>query len=520
MSLSVVLKSRKVRKAFTDTSGTRVIGKDLFDSPKGALGKIKNALIGFGKWAIGKLWTKIRSVSLLDVYEWIANRVHDLWTFDWNVTDSQLDQKTKEAWEQVKVAAAGLAGRAVGYLVCGALPALSIAVFNEALGAYLLKKFGEEAVTELAHSLAEFLKLVAKTAAVQFIRFLYKSGRRMIKAAARNPLIRKVLTKGGIDTKKIDEWGEKSEKDASFASRTQRKIENLPETWQDSAEEFIDELGDACFEGGYIIAGGLDEFFSMQANAKDVMNPLGRDRIVRFTPNKDVKDEQFVLAGKEEFLKAEMIRTINQSQIIDNREVTLSLPTEEWGRIPVTENGAVEIEFEFYRFEEGPYWTNERRKDNGRQRIHLYNVNKSTITFDKLWRTFRKIPFKTGDVKTTVTWSNGRKTGIWAASPEEGERIAQDLSQFTHEKIVFPIFFSTRKGHLQGQSNNAAKKNHKQYLASIKIWNWDRITKFEKAKGKASPTDRKRLIKKIACNFTTEPSWWKDQVAKALKDTL
>lgn len=520
MSLSVVLKSRAVRRSFAGNSA-RVIGNSISTEP--SLGKkIWNALKGFAQWAIGKLWTRIRSIQLTDVWAWFERKFHDLWSFDWNQTDAELNEKTKAAWEQVKTAAAGLAGRAAGYLVCGALPAVSIAVFNEALGAYLLKKFGEEALTELAYSLGAFLKLVAATMATQFIRFVYKSGRRLIKAAARNKAIRGVLEKAGVNTTAVDEWGEESskEKDASFASGLRNRIEKLPDSWEDAAEEFVDEFSDACFEAGYIIAGGVDEFFSLQANAKEVFNPLGYDRIVRFTPDKEVKSEEFILAGKEELIKSEMISIINQSQVIDNREVVLALPTEEWGRIPVLENGAIEIELEFYRYEQPPYRSKERAANCSRQRIHLYNVDRTKIKYDKLQKDFRNTSFTTGSLKTSIVWSNGRQTHIYVSTRSEGKRIAKVLENYTHEKIIFPLYYLDKEEDSPGQSATAGSQNHKQYLANIKIWNWNRISKYERAASKPNPAERKRLIKLFPVHEKNEPDWWQSEVNKVLKSTL
>jgi hypothetical protein len=521
VSLSVVLKSRAVRRSFTGGSTARVIGNSISTEP-GWGGKIWNALKPHINWAIGKLWTKIRSINLLDAWGWFERRFHDLWNFDWNQTDAELDERNKQAWEQVKVAAAGLTGRAAGYLVCGALPAVSITVFNEALGVYLLKKFGEEAVSELAYSLAELIRIVAATMAIQLLRFIYKSGRRLIKAAARNKAIRGALEKAGVNTKAIDEWGEESskEKEASFAAGLRNRIEKLPDSWEEAAEEFVDEFSDACFEAGYIIAGGIDEFFSLQAHTKEVFNPLGHDRIVRFTPNKDVKSEEFVLAGKEELIKAEMISIINQSQVIDNREVTLSLPTEEWGRIPVISSGAIEIELEFFKFKQPPYWTNERRGKNGRQRVHLYNVNRAKVDFESLQNDFRRTGFLNGNVRASIRWTDGRVTTVYVSSEKEGKEVAKLLEKYTHEDIVYPISFSTREINKLNQSSIEVVRIHRQYLANIKIWNWDRITKFEKAQGKLGPSDRKRLIRRFRVDYDNKPSEWDSAVNEALKGTL
>jgi hypothetical protein len=371
-----------------------------------------NQLKGFGGWIVEKISGVLRKINFTKIWDWIVSGFNALWTFNWQQTDAAIDRSIEADWQNVSVSLAGITGRAFGHLVCGFLPAASMAVINEPLAVYLLQKVGEEALQDMSNELNAFLTEVGRATLRTAARKAFKNIRRLIKKANRLPSFRNKIS-SFINPGIIDRWGEEEGKEWSFQSFFQEQVEKLPEPWQERVEEFVDEFSDACIESGYVIAGGLDEYFGLNAATQDFFSPFGQERTIEFYPDRDVKSEKFVLKGKEALVKSQVVDIVNQRQLLDNREISINLPTEEWGRIPITESVDVEIEFEFFKFEEPPYWTKERRKDNGRQRIKIPNIKKSSIKFNKLQQAFRVFPFNSGTVRTIITWESGKTTKFW-----------------------------------------------------------------------------------------------------------
>lgn len=514
------LRSTTVRKQI-GRNGIRRIGSSYTPTTtkEGFLGGIWNQLKGLGGWIVEKVSGVLRKINFTKIWDWIVSGFNTIWTFNWQQTDAEIDKKIAADWQAVSVRMAGLTGRAFGHLVCGFIPAASMAVINEPLAVHLLQQVGEEALQDLSNELNSFLMQAGQATLNTAARKTFKNIRRLIKKANRNPAFRNTIS-AFINPTIIDQWGEEEGKEWSFQSAFQRQIEKLPEPWQERVEEFVDEFSDACIESGYVIAGGLDEFFGLNAATQDTFSPFGQERTIEFYPDRDVKSEKFILKGKEALVKSQVIDIVNQKQLLDNREISINLPTEEWGRIPVTESVNIEIEFEFYKFEEPPYWSKERRKDNGRQRIKIPNINRTSIKFERLQKAFRITPFDSGTIKAIITWESGRSTKFWCRSESEGKRVAQEFESFSKDKIVFPLVFESRHGVPPGVSSSKYLKNYKQYLAHIKIWNWDKITKFERTIGKTEKLNPKQLVKRFRCDYKEEPSWWQNEVNEALKDTI
>ncbi|MGB3535426.1 MAG: hypothetical protein WBA13_18150 [Microcoleaceae cyanobacterium] len=514
------LRSTRVRKQIGQ-NGVRKIGTSYTPTTtkQGLIGRIWNQLKGLGGWIVEKISGVLRKINFTKIWDWIVSGFNTIWAFNWQQTDAEIDKKIAAEWHAVTVKMAGVTGRAFGHLVCGFIPAASIAVVNEPLAVYLLQKVGEEALQDLSNELNAFLQQTGRATLNTAARKAFKNIRKLIKFANRNPYYRRRVSRF-INPQIIDQWGEEEGKEWSFQSFFQKQVEKLPEPWQDRVEEFVDEFSDACIESGYVIAGGLDEFFGLNAATQDFFSVFGKERTIEFYPDRDVKSEKFILKGKEELVKSQVVDIVNQGQLLENREISINLPTEEWGRIPIVESSNIEIEFEFYKFEQPPYWTKERRKDNGRQRIKLQNINRTSIKFDKLQKAFRSTPFSSGEIRTVITWESGRITKFWCQSQNEGEKVAEIFQEFSKDKIVFPLVFESRKGSPSNVSAAKYKKNYKQYLSHIKIWNWNKINKFEATKGETKKSDVKNLFKRFRCDFENEPSWWQKEVDEALKSTL
>ena len=428
--LSSNLRSKAVRRR-VGSNGVREINPNTSvinsNDDGGILSSIYNFFSGLTGWISNAVSSFIRNINFTKIWNWVVSGFSTLWSFNWQATDEAIDNSLAQQWQAVSERAAGVAGRSFGYLLCGAVPGASMVVVNEALAASVLQRVGEEAVADLVGEMGALLSQTATVALNHTLFFAYKNVRKLIKRANKNPSIREALS-NFIDPNIIDSWGEEKGKEWSFSSSFNSFKETLPEPWRDRLEEFVDEFSDACIEAGYVVAGGIDEFYGLNNLGDYDFNPLGQERTVYFYPDRDVKSESFLIRGKEEIVKSQIIEVLNNQRLLDNREIAINFPTEEFVTVPITENNGIEVTFEFYKYEKPPYWTKERRKNNGRQRITLTNVKRTALTFANVKNSWAQ-NFTYGKVQTVVNWSNGRKSRVYAKTKEEGIDILPPINR-------------------------------------------------------------------------------------------
>ena len=107
--------------------------------------------------------------------------------FNWQITDKELDSYLKQMEIALYGQAGETVGNALGYLVCGVLPAAAVAVFNEKAALFLLKRVGEEGFEEFIDNMAQFVRQGAKYLFDVATVNAFKNGRRMVKNYFRDP---------------------------------------------------------------------------------------------------------------------------------------------------------------------------------------------------------------------------------------------------------------------------------------------------------------------------------------------
>jgi hypothetical protein len=174
------------------------------------------------------------------------------------------------------------------WLICGVAPTAAIAVFNEPLALYVLKNVGEEAAEEIAGYAANFIRLtLLKTVKSAFVE-IYKNYRSILRPAALG--VAQLLVNFGILLQEsVDKANKNRNEPWTFAGALEETIDEIKDPIQQAeAEEFWEELGEACIEAGYVVAGSLDFYFAQQKLANE--NILGNEKTVEILLNRESDD--------------------------------------------------------------------------------------------------------------------------------------------------------------------------------------------------------------------------------------
>lgn len=277
------LASRVARKAVAGNSGVRRIAVSgiasrgegtLLETVYNAVEKFGQSLMQSTLGFLGNLF----QLSFTNLWSLTVSAGLFLANFNWNATDEQLDQQIKQAEIALAGARGALKGGTLGWVICGVTPAAAIAVFNQPLALYVLKNVGEEAAEEIAGYAANFINLtLQKTVKSAFIE-IYKNYRSILRPAALG--VAQLLVNAGVLSQDVVDKANKNRNEPwTFAGALEDTIDEIKDPIQQAeAEEFWEELGEACIEAGYVVAGSLDSYFAQQKLANE--NILGNERTI------------------------------------------------------------------------------------------------------------------------------------------------------------------------------------------------------------------------------------------------
>lgn len=260
-------------------------------------------------------------------WTYVIQPVQYIWNFDWNATDSQLDANLKGQFTALAGSLGQATGQVFGYAACGITPGCLIFAFNEPMGAMVLEKvtekFLESFLTQLGVILNQALSLAVQTALTE----TYKTVRKLIKAAANNPVIAGYL--GTNITNAINAWGGTSANGVapqhwSIGSAFQSGVDAIFGKEGASAQfgqQLVQQATQSCVEAGYVVANTVDTFLAQQTLAAQHSIALGTTRYVEVTPDRTVPSEKIVLAGTEETLKPAIIQTLSTNKQFNGRDL-------------------------------------------------------------------------------------------------------------------------------------------------------------------------------------------------------
>lgn len=285
MSLTIALATlnSRIQRSKQEIAGAATLAAAILTTPI-TPAAIRNVFTGFGAIARGFLTTFILTsvinfftFSYVRIWQLLTSAVQFIWNFNWNASDTALTNGIKSSFNTLGGTLGTTVGSGLGYLVCGALPTATIMSFNEPLALHILEELGEEAVSEVASNVGNLVKqtgeLMVKTATTYVytnIRGLFRDSSEVFQAKLRNQ---------GLNAEAITKSLEQRDKPWSFASKTEERIEAIPnEFLKNFTEELFEEFSDSCIESGYIIAQGIDSYIASARTAYN--NTLGEEEIV------------------------------------------------------------------------------------------------------------------------------------------------------------------------------------------------------------------------------------------------
>lgn len=224
----------------------------------------------------------VLSINFSDIWGAIVRKTSTLWHFNWRVTDKELDDRVKSAFESLGSHLGEFAGSTFGWLACGAVPGLIIFSFNEALALHVLKNVGEEAFNELVNQATNVLHSLTDIAAKAAFAWAYKNARNLL--LREDGLLDGAVSLGIVDAQAAADFKKaaQSEEPWSFALETEERIESIkPTFWRNFAEGFAEGASESCVEAGYVVANSLDSYFAQQqiSNA----TAMGTDALVEIS---------------------------------------------------------------------------------------------------------------------------------------------------------------------------------------------------------------------------------------------
>jgi len=280
----------------------------------GLLDTIFNGAVRFGNFLISAISSAI-SFSFTKLWGWIVGGIQFIYNFDWNMSDTAIDKQIEGLWNSFGGILGGAAGRTIGWISCGLVPAASIFTFNQSLGTHLLLEVGEQAIDEILDAASEVINVGFRMGAQATFLWLYKDVRRALKDP--NNIFGQGL-RAVLGSKTIDNWG--TGESWTIAKAVEKRIEAIPNVfWRNFTEELLEEGSEACIEAGYAIAGGIDAWLAQQAMQN--VSVLGSDRTVEITPDRSAPDERIILSGSEAVLRPTIVNVLATHQMLGNRDV-------------------------------------------------------------------------------------------------------------------------------------------------------------------------------------------------------
>lgn len=287
MTLSIALSSlgSRIARSSAVPGGIRrfaTSGLVAFSSSGSSLPqKLWNGFLRFGNSLIANILNTLSfRINFSALWSWFHSKVTFLLTFNWNITDAQLDNQIKQAETQLASATGALVGGTLGWLVCGVVPGTAIAVFNQPLGLYVLSEVGEEAAEEIAGYVANVISARSNLQQKKMFAKMFKNHRSLLRGTASG--VAKSLGHFGILNADVVAKLEKNKNEPwSFATAVEETIDAMKDPKQQAFwEEVVDEFADSCLEAGYIVANTLDSVLYQQAATNVNMGPFKMVRLI------------------------------------------------------------------------------------------------------------------------------------------------------------------------------------------------------------------------------------------------
>lgn len=179
------------------------------------------------------------------LFNFLGQSIQKVYTFNWNVSDAEIDQALKQSISNLYGQLGEATGQAVGWLVCGILPATFTFMFNPGIARMVMADMSEEARDEVWASLAACKSSATSMLGNAMVANGFKSTRRWLKRPD-SPFYGFLKDHFGDNFLK---WGDANRPSWSFSSAVDNRVEQIADpNWRNFTEEFVDGLLDGCSE--------------------------------------------------------------------------------------------------------------------------------------------------------------------------------------------------------------------------------------------------------------------------------
>lgn len=361
---------------------------------------------------------------------WFFSSALRLYNFNWNQSASQTDAQIQAQMVALAGYWGSVVGQSIGWLVCGALPGVAITRFNPALGAYILKEVGEEAIDEISSALGAAIELSARSRLNSMALRQYQNIRRWF-FSSDNTIAQIAL--GDKYGEARQAYLEDRQKAWTIAGAVENFIEgNFGPATANFLEEAVEEAIDACMEAGFVIAGAADEWIAEQRMSKNLI--MGPQHVLEIQPDRTNEEEKIILAGPETLLKAQVLTAIATHQMVEGRDVgqLVGVPVAEYVRSdPLT----LRLNIELYSKRTPPYGYG-RSADVVRASFSIPNVSRTKVDWERIKQVCGgNNGYMWGRFWACANLKSGRKIKIYAATADEAHDRVLAALQLTEDEV-------------------------------------------------------------------------------------
>jgi len=434
------LSSRVTRSNLTNRLNTSIIGGGGQRNEQGGLitrvTRVIGNVLGTGfNWIMNAV--KGIGWSFTGLYQAVVGGLRFLANFNWNISDVQIDTQLEALNKRIWAQLGETIGVTLGYTVCGLLPSAGIMTFNQPLGLFLLYRVGEEAFDEISAELMALARIAWQNELTKWFYNTFKATRKIAKKHFEDPnspqsvFGRRIF--GENFNKAVESWGAEGSEPFIISEQIEEGIDDIPnERTRIIVEEAYEAFIDSCFDAGYIVSGGLDEWVMQQRALKASSQANNPERVIEFIPNRAVETESYIIRGDEETLQNEIPMVFQQWQQISDRNVGVviqdhssELGSRQPNRLGLSARFML-TSVEGYRF-----------ADTVKAIITVHDIERSKLDFERIVRALGgQNGYIYGDYFCKVTLDNRDSIQLYADSPQSGLGRLRDLAALTSHEIL------------------------------------------------------------------------------------
>lgn len=406
-------------------------------------------------WSFSSLWTLFFQSTL------------QVFTFDWNRPDDQLDQQIKGQWNAYGSILGSVAGSTIGYLACGVLPTTSLFAIDERMAMYVAKEVGEEFIDEFIGQASMAIRMGARNLVQQGAFEVYKNTRRWLKQD-NNPMLNLIVGEERAQHIKAT-WGEQGSNPFTIYGAIDEQVEKIPsDFWRNFTEEMIDEVFDSCIEAGYVVAYSLDGWFAQQKMAQSEA-----DRVVEVQPDRTNDREKIVIAGPESHVKAALPQALVAHQLVSNRDVgqVVGMPVDDYVR---EKDLTLRLKFQLYSVSAPPFTARGDRLT--RVTITVPDVKRSALD----WQRLRDVlggpnGYLWGRWRATARIGRKEYMSVFGATPDEAEDRVRAVMTLSNSDIQTVTVTEERRADQRIVNPRLQKDTTRVYPGHVTIINRQRV---------------------------------------------